>query len=173
MLTDGEIPYVFVDRATGLRLLDLDPSAACTTPSSAAGSPAASVTVAAEFDGWGYVHLFATNIPRNGGPGSITQIDTYSIPEAQDSRFAEGFGDLSVHEVAIDPQKPLAYLSYYSGGLRVVKYGSNGLREVGAFIDEGGNNFWGVDILKKRGKTYVLASDRDFGLYIFRYTGRG
>jgi hypothetical protein len=48
------------------------------------------------------------------------------------------------------------------------KYGPLGLRQVGAFIDEGGNNFWGVEVHKIRGKQYMLASDRDFGLYIFR-----
>ena len=66
----------------------------------------------------------------------------------------------------------LAYLSYYSGGFRVVTYGKNGIQEVGAFIDEGGNNFWGVEIWNdENGEQFVLASDRDFGLYIFQYTG--
>jgi hypothetical protein len=35
-------------------------------------------------------------------------------------------------------------------------------------FDEGGNNFWGVEFHRMGGKGYVLASDRDFGLYIFR-----
>jgi hypothetical protein len=54
----------------------------------------------------------------------------------------------------------------------VVQYGPDGLSEVGAFIDEGGNNFWGVEVHKHPdGQKYVLASDRDHGLYIFQYTG--
>ena len=58
------------------------------------------------------------------------------------------------------------------GGFRVVQYGKNGIQEVGAFIDEGGNNFWGVEVWHdENGEQYVLASDRDFGLYIFQYTG--
>ena len=40
----------------------------------------------------------------------------------------------------------MAYISYYAGGFRVVKYGNAGIHEVGAFIDEGGNNFWGVEV---------------------------
>jgi hypothetical protein len=173
MLVGGPNPFVFVQRSTGFRILGIDPAAAdpCVT-AVPADAVANGVDIKAVFDGWGYVRLFKTDIPKRGGAGSITQLDTYAIPESQDPAFAEGFGDLSVHEVAIDPRERLAYFSYYSGGLRVAKYGSQGLTEVGAFIDEGGNNLWGVDILRRKGKTYVLASDRDFGLYIFQYTGR-
>jgi hypothetical protein len=45
------------------------------------------------------------------------------------------------------------------------------LVETGRFIDEGGSNFWGIQVWQKDGKEYVLASDRDYGLYIFEYTG--
>jgi hypothetical protein len=172
MAAEGDIPFVFVDRATGLRLLGQTLSAdVCTQASPATGSPVSSVAIEAVFDGWGYVRLFETSIPnRVGVPGSIGLLDTFAIPESQDPAYAEGFGDLSVHEVATDPnpRTKLAYVSYYAGGFRVLKYGPLGLREVGAFIDEGGNNFWGVEIHKIRGQQYVLASDRDFGLYIFR-----
>ncbi|MGH2918927.1 MAG: hypothetical protein ACRDLS_10085, partial [Solirubrobacteraceae bacterium] len=84
-------------------------------------------------------------------------------------RYATEFGDLSVHEVAMDPDAStrLAYVSYYAAGFRVLKYGKDGLREVGAFVDEGANNFWGVEVHRIHGKQYVLASDRDYGLYIF------
>lgn len=47
------------------------------------------------------------------------------------------------------------------------------LEETGRFIDQGGNNFWGVQVWEKDGREYVLASDRDYGLYIFEYTGPG
>jgi hypothetical protein len=44
--------------------------------------------------------------------------------------------------------------------------------EVGFYIDEAGNNFWGVALaLDENGDRIILASDRDFGLFIFRYTG--
>jgi hypothetical protein len=174
MAADGTIPFVFVDRTTGFQLLQqqpIDPATICQTAAPAPGTASAETTIEAIFDGWGYVRLFRTDVSRQPGQaGSISQIDTYAIPEAQDPAFSEGFGDLSIHEVAMDPDRRLAYLSYYAGGFRVVEYGNQGLREVGAFIDEGGNNFWGVEVYQRQGKTYVLASDRDFGLYIFRYT---
>ena len=176
MLADGDIPFIFVNRAVGLQILDQDVEgeAACTTPSPAQGSPTATVNLEAVFDGWGYVRLFSTKFPHGGSGGAtIQQIDTYAVPESQDAAFGVGFGDLSVHEVAMDPNpgSKLAYISYYAAGFRVVKYGNNGIQEVGAFIDEGGNNFWGVEVHEVDGEQVVLASDRDFGLYIFRYTG--
>jgi hypothetical protein len=39
-------------------------------------------------------------------------------------------------------------------------------------VDQGGNDFWGVQITVRDDVEYVLASDRDFGLYVFRYTGK-
>jgi PA domain/LVIVD repeat len=172
MLADGDIPFVFVNRLTGLRLLQdagVTEANACTRPSPATGSPVAQTTIEAIFDGWGYIRLFGTNIPgQPGTTGSISQIDTFTVPEAQDPAFASGFGDLSVHEVAMDPERRLAYISYYSAGFRILKYGPRGLREVGAFIDEGGNNFWGVEVHEVDDRQYVLASDRDYGLYIFQ-----
>ncbi|MDO8484058.1 MAG: hypothetical protein Q7S35_03855 [Candidatus Limnocylindrales bacterium] len=119
-----------------------------------------------KFDGWGYVHLFEYENNK------MTELDTYAIPEAHDQAFVRGFGDLSVHEVATSAvHNDLAYLSYYSGGFRVLKIVANKLVEVGHFIDDGGNNFWGVQVFQSGGQEYVAASDRDFGLYIFRYTG--
>jgi hypothetical protein len=80
-----------------------------------------------------------------------------------------------VHEVATDPQDPsLAYLSYYSGGLRAIQIQNGEIVEVGGFIDNDasdgrvGNEFWGVETLVRDGVTYVLASDMDSGLWIFR-----
>ena len=121
------------------------------------------------FDGWGYVHLYNRT--------TLEEVDTYAIDEVMDPAFAIGFGDLTVHEVAVDPFKSrLAYLSYYAGGLRVIKYGRNGIREVGHYIDEDGNNFWGIEVHRlprayKGVRKLILASDRDSGLWIFRYTG--
>jgi hypothetical protein len=174
MAAEGTIPFVFVSRDVGLRLLDQPiGDDVCNQASPAAGSATVTTTIESVFDGWGYVRMFRTDIPRQRGrTGSIQQIDTYAIPEAQDPAFAEGFGDLSIHEVAIDPDEKLAYFSYYAGGFRVASYNHDRLQEVGAFIDEGGNNFWGVEVWHdENGDKYVLASDRDFGLYIFQYTG--
>jgi hypothetical protein len=179
MLAAGDIPYVFVTRLTGLQLLGVpgvNATNACATATPAAGSPSASTTIEAIFDGWGYVRLFRTKVPAEPGqPGSIKQVDTYALPESQSPDYATGFGALSVHEVAMDPRpgSNLAYLSYYSGGFRVLKFNDKGMTEVGAFIDDGGNDFWGVEVHEHpNGQHYVLASDRDFGLYIFQYAGK-
>ena len=171
----GGIPLLFVSRLAGLQLLQVpgvSAAAACATESPAPGTPAASTHIESVFDGWGYVRLFRTRIPRDpGATGAITELDTYAIPESQLERYASGFGALSVHEVAIDPdpRKRIAYLSYYAGGFRVVEYGAQGLREVGSFIDAGGSDFWGVEVHRIGREQYVLASDRDDGLYILQY----
>jgi hypothetical protein len=135
------------------------------------------------FDGWGYVNLHDARNPN------FPIIDTYAVAESKLEQFAEGFGALSVHEVKTDPRSDvnLAYFSYYAAGLRVAEFGSRGIREVGHFIDQGGNDFWGVFPIGDetvghgyatqpgggRGtRPLILASDRDFGLYIFDYTGK-
>jgi hypothetical protein len=125
------------------------------------------IQASALFDGWGYVRLLDRN--------SLEEIDAYAIDEALDPDFAFGFGDLSVHEVAVDPvEQGLAYLSYYSGGLRVIRYGDRGIKEVGHYFDKKGNDFWGVEVhfLPKTHEKLILASDRDSGLWIFKFTGR-
>jgi hypothetical protein len=137
----------------------------------AIGDVGHSIDVDSVFNGWGYVRQFRTKFSDVPGTiGSIEQVDTYAVEESQMEEFAIGYGDLSVHEVATDPRSGvnLAYLSYYAAGLRVVSYGPKGMKEVGAFIDEGGNNFWGIEVHELGGETYVLASDRDHGLYIFQ-----
>ena len=42
---------------------------------------------------------------------SMDELDTYAVPAAHDEAFADGFGDLSVHEVATSRRRPdLAFL---------------------------------------------------------------
>jgi hypothetical protein len=120
------------------------------------------------YDGWGYVRLLDA--------ATLAEIDTYAVPEGVNPAFASGFGTLSVHEVATDPGRAdLAYLSYYDAGMRTIRIGPSGIEEVGHFIDTGGNDFWGVEAHRLPAdvteQVYVLGSDRDFGLYVFRYTG--
>lgn len=110
------------------------------------GTIAESIEVGSVFDGWGYVHLYDAE--------TLEELDIYAIPEAIDPAYAFGCGDLSVHEVAVDPQDAsLAYLSYYSGGLRALQIecadpadtGTCELVEVGGYLDPAGNDFWGVE----------------------------
>src|SRR5918992_5714913 len=103
----------------------------------------------------------------------MRHVSAFAIEESMDERFAFGFGDLSIHEFATDATENVAYSSYYAGGMRVFTFGSDGLTETGKFIDRGGNNFWGVEQFTIGNQRYFAGSDRDFGLYIFRYTGPG
>ena len=136
-----------------------------------------------DFDGWGYVQLHDARDP------DLRIVDSYAVSEALDEDFASGFGDLSVHEVKTDPRRGvnLAYYSYYAAGFRVTEFGRRGFEEVGFFIDEGGNDFWGVFPIgdETAGHGYrshpgrgegrrptILLSDRDYGLYIVEYTGK-
>lgn len=125
------------------------------------------VRVEASFDGWGYAHLYDA--------ATSEELAAFAIPEALDARFASGFGDLSIHEFATDPTENVAYSSYYSGGMRVLRFGRDiGLQQTGAFIDDEGSNFWGVEqFTTPGGERLIAGSDRDFGLQIFRYTGPG
>ena len=164
-----EIVGVCTTHAAFHRLFDLPPlDAPWTYPEDLAlGAIGADIEVGSIFDGWGYVHLFDAE--------TMEELDTFAIDEAHDPEFAFGFGDLSVHEVAVDPvEQGLAYLSYYSGGLRVIRYGDRGIKEVGHYIDKKGNDFWGVEVhfLPKTHQKLILASDRDSGLWIFKFTGR-
>jgi hypothetical protein len=126
------------------------------------GTLGSKVEVLASFDGWGYVHLFKNDT-------NLTELDTFAIPEAMSESFATGYGDLSVHEVAVDPDEAnRAYLAYYSGGLRALEIKRGKLVESGGYIDPNGNNFWGVETFVRNGQTIILGSDRDSGLWIFR-----
>jgi hypothetical protein len=174
MSVEGDIPtFGVAPRGQGFAIFDLAyDDAACLAGTGDARLPVAVGTVGdslrfvGAFDGWGYVHLFRY------GAGKMAELDTYAIPEAHDQAFVRGFGDLSVHEVATSHvRSDLAYFSYYSGGFRVAQIVDDNLVEVGHFIDVGGNNFWGVQVFDSGGQEYVAASDRDSGLYIFRYTG--
>jgi hypothetical protein len=174
MLVEGNTPtFGVVPRSVGFALFDTPyDEAACLADTGGGQAPIALGTVGdtvrleSYFDGWGYVHAYEM------GTGKLTELDTYAIPEAHDRDFAEGFGDLSVHEVAMSHQiANRGYLSYYSGGFRVIAVEGGEIVEKGHFIDEGGNNLWGVQVFERDGVEYVAASDRDFGLYIFRYTG--
>jgi hypothetical protein len=173
MLVTSTLPAFFVTREVGFGLFDVPYNhAACLAGDGTATAPVAvgtvgdRVSMASIFDGWGYVHLFAN------GSGKLVELDTYAIPQAHDPAFAEGFGDLSVHEVAMSHRDArLAYFSYYAAGFRVARIVGDELVEVGHYIDQGGNNFWGAQVFTHAGRELVAASDRDFGLYIFEYTG--
>ena len=170
------IKMLLIPRTIGFRMLGLyDPATyACDPANPAANTPnppvdtaGLPVRLAFDFDGWGYTHVY------ENGTGKLRRVDSYAVPEGLDERFATGFGDLTVHEFATDPTEYLAYSSYYAAGMRVLRFGADGLTEVGKYIPERGANFWGVEQFTQNGERYFAGSDRDYGLYIFRYTGPG
>ncbi|HEX2088663.1 MAG TPA: hypothetical protein VHI54_01840 [Actinomycetota bacterium] len=133
------------------------------------------VDITARFDGWGYTRVLDSR---------AREVSQITIPGTADEAFGIGFGDLTVHEVEVPRNDPaegganvdtdkLAYFSWYSGGLRVVDISDPANpTEVGHYIDPAGNNFWGVALTENgAGGRLVLGSDRDYGLFIFRYTG--
>jgi hypothetical protein len=172
---NADIPALLVPRSIGFRIIDAyDPATyrcvpndPTSTPSPAPNRAGVEVFFGFEFDGWGYPHLYERSA------GKMRQVDAFAIEEGLDERYATGFGDLTVHEFATDPTANVAYSSYYAGGMRVFTFGEGGLTQTGKFIDEGGNNFWGVEQFTSGGVRYFAGSDRDFGLYILRYTGPG
>lgn len=120
------------------------------------------------FSGWGGSRLLNAS--------SLVELDQFYIAEASDPAFATGHGDVDVHEVATGrgPDADLAYFAHYSGGIRVARFDGTGITEVGAFIDQGGNDLWGVQLTDKftpAGDRIVAYSDRDYGLYLAAYTG--
>jgi catechol 2,3-dioxygenase-like lactoylglutathione lyase family enzyme len=173
MTVDGDIPtFGVAPRGQGFAIFDTAyDDAACLAGTGPAQLPVAlgtigdKLTFSSYFDGWGYVHLFGNS------NGKMAELDTYAIPEAHDPAFATGFGDLSVHEVATSQQVAnRLYFSYYSGGFRVAEIENDEIVEKGHYIDPDGNNFWGVQVFQQGGQEYVAASDRDHGLWIFKYT---
>ena len=163
------IPAIFVSRSTGFQLLGISGynAANCATggpnPSTpAVGTRGSDLSVTATFDGWGYMRLFNAD--------TMQELDTFSIPQAQDPRYATGFGDLTVHEVTTDPTGDVGYVSWYSAGMRVMDFSTGKLQEVGHYIDERGNDLWGIELnVRRDGRLFVLGSDRDYGLYIYRF----
>jgi hypothetical protein len=119
------------------------------------------------FSGWGGSRLLDAS--------TLEEIDQFYIAEASNPAFAVGFGDVDVHEVATGrgPDADLAYFAHYSGGIRVTRFDATGIEEIGRFIDQGGNDFWGVQLTDKfvGGDRVVAYSDRDYGLYLATYTG--
>ncbi|CAA9532436.1 MAG: hypothetical protein AVDCRST_MAG30-3917 [uncultured Solirubrobacteraceae bacterium] len=124
------------------------------------------VAVTATFDGWGYAHLF----DRASG----AEADTWALPEAVDARFAFGFGALSIHEIATDPQTALSYAAHRAGGFRVLRFGTGGIEQTGAYIAAAGSDAYGVEAFAAAdGSRLIAVSDRDRGLDVLRYTGPG
>jgi len=177
------IPTVFVGRDTGFKMFNLTyDDAACLDadaqrlPDSLIGTFGDPIlNVGSQFDGWGYVHLFAVD----SAVTTLTEVDTFAIPEAMNPAYATGFGALSVHEVATEKtDASRAFLSYYAGGIRAIQIqcprpedvSSCRLAETGGYLDPKGNQFWGIETFVRDGVTYAASSDMDYGVFIVKRT---
>ena len=203
MLVSAGIPALFVPRSTGFAALELtyDP-ALCTLDGDAndlsgliAGTVGANATIGAVFDGWGYFHVLNNTMEdvtvpygREGDTrtvGYLGEIGYYAPAEVTDPDLATGAGDLTMHNLEMDPSEPnRAFISWYSLGMRAVEWRPGHLHtnqlgegvvswnvhEVGRFIADDGSNFWGVHVTEVDGEQYVLGSDRNTGLWIFKFT---
>ena len=175
------IPTVFIGRDTGFKMfnltyddaacLDANPQRLPDTLIGTFGDPIQSIT--SQFDGWGYVHLFAVD----SAVTKLTEVDTFAIREAMDPAYASGFGALSVHEVATEKaDASRAFLSYYAGGIRAIQIkcqrpndvSSCRLAETGGYLDPKGNQFWGIETFVRNGVTYAAGSDMDYGIFIVK-----
>ncbi len=80
-----DVGMIWVTREVGLRILGVaNPATTCSTANPPVGTEGNPVNISAEFDGWGYTHLF-----RNDG-STLTPIDAYAIPEAMDPAKRDG-----------------------------------------------------------------------------------
>ena len=131
---------------------EFTPETAVTSPDMPpTGTLGERVQASAIFDGRGPFHLIDN--------ASMEEIDAFAPPEVHDPAFAQGFGELTMHNVEADPSADLAYISWYALGFRVLDFsgctsrGGDGnfsnldqpgcVEQVGAFIDEGGNTSGG------------------------------
>ena len=130
---------------------------------------ALAVSIGVDFDGWGYAHLY-----RNGGASS-PRSTTYAIPEASTRAGRPASATSRSTSWRRTRRRTWRTASYYSGGLRVVRVRrARASRGRALHRPSGGNDFWGVEqFTAANGERLIAGSDRDYGLYIVRYTGPG
>ena len=208
MLVEADIPMLFVPRSSGYAMLGIggyDPSLcpdqeAMNPPLPAFDTLGEIATLNAAFDGWGYFHalnntnsLRSVKVGKDGDTttvGYLGEIGYYAPAEVTDPELATGAGDLTMHNLEIDPTNPdRTFISWYSLGMRAIEWREGHLHtnsmgegvvswnmhEVGRFIageeygDAAGSNFWGVHVTEIDGEQYILGSDRSTGLWIFQW----
>ena len=157
------IPTVFVQRSTGLLLRD--------------GAQPVTARAAAVFNGWGYLRFFDIS-----DPADPVQIGTFATENTNNEAVALD-GIWSVHNPELlrkdaddDDESETLYVSWYSDGVRVLDIDKPWRpREIASWTGQGAPagappvNIWSV--VPHRG--ILLASDRDFGLYVLDHDRRG
>ncbi len=152
------IPTLFIERVAGLAIKQNDGTR---------------VTLRAVFDGWGYLHLYDVS-----NPAKVTEVGRFAVPNVLKNPPLAG--NHTIHNFEVEGN--LAFIAWDASGIRVVNFSNpKEPREVALFLapdllDKEGRliaytDFWGVKIHGINGERYILASDRNFGLYIFRFNG--
>ena len=177
MLASSETtPAIFVSRRDGFRLLGrvarpatrARPRRTVAARATPAAGPGAAGEHLRRLRRLGlHAHVQAT---PNGAKMQRGRLSTRRR-RSQDPAFAEDYGDMRVHEVATDPgREPRLRLALRARHARA-ELRDSGLEEVGKFVEQGGSNYWGVEVHKFGGQKYILGSDRDRGLRIFQFSG--
>lgn len=150
-VVDITIPAVFVQRSTGLLLRE--------------ASPPITARVGAIFNGWGFLRIFDVKDPANP-----VQLATFATANTTNEAVAND-GVWSVHNPEV--RGTTVYASWYSDGVRVLDISQpSAPREIGSWTGEGAPdaaprvNIWSVVPHEE----LLLASDRNFGLYILKQT---
>jgi PA domain/LVIVD repeat len=156
--TQLTIPAVFVQRSTGLLLRD--------------GAQPVTARAAAVFNGWGYLRFFDIS-----DPASPVQLSTFATPNTNNEDVAlDGIWSVHNPEMLRDDdgdESNVLYASWYSDGVRVLDIRRpSSPREIASWTGQGAPagappvNIWSV--VPHRG--VLLASDRDFGLYVLKHS---
>lgn len=131
------------------------------------GTVGEDMRLTSEYDGWGYLNQFDAETGE--------YIDSYAPKPTLSLGKAFGFGTMSVHEVDTDPREDfshLGYVAWYDVGLKAISFDENGIDSRGVYRHVGGNDFWGISLQKRGNKRpLIYMSDRDSGLWVFKYTG--
>jgi len=145
------IPAIFVQRSTGLLLVG--------------GTPPVTARAAAVFNGWGYMRIFDTSDPANP-----VQLAEWHSPATDDESRALD-GTFTIHNPEVRGNQVFA--SWYNEGFFVIDISKpSAPREIGQWVGAGAPagappvNIWSV---VPHG-SLLLASDRNFGLYILKLT---
>ncbi|MEE9183794.1 MAG: PA domain-containing protein [Acidimicrobiia bacterium] len=165
MLAVGDIPFLFVARSSGFKILGItgyDPGNCPGGPNPslpAADTAGEDVSITAQFDGWGYMRVLDVSDPAN-----IVELGQFATENVLADPPPPG--DHTMHNVIVDGD--CAYISWYADGMRVVDFSTpTSPTEIAHFVDSPGSNFWGVFLHDIDETTYILGSDRDSGLWIF------